>query len=231
MKTIGLIGGMSWESSIEYYRIINEEVRERFGGLHSAKCIMHSVDFEEVHRLQKEGDWAGLTEIMVGAARGLKNAGAGMVLICTNTMHIMADDVQEQAGIEVLHIADATGQRVKEKGLTKVGLLGTKFTMEKDFYKKRLRDNFGIEAIVPHESERQEVHDIIFDELCAGVVKPASKERLKAIIDGLAARGAQGIILGCTEIPLIIGQEDSRLPVFDTTYIHSTAAVRRAIGP
>jgi aspartate racemase len=231
MKTIGLIGGMSWESSIEYYRIINEAVRERMGGLHSAKCIMHSVEFEEIRRLQDEGNWAGLTEIMANAARSLKNAGADFVVICTNTMHIMADDVQRQAGIEVLHIADATGQAIEEKGLTRVGLLGTRFTMEKDFYRRRLKEKYGIEAIIPDEGERQEVHDIIFKELCAGIVRPESRERLKAIINGLASRGAQGVILGCTEIPLIIGQKDTPMPVFDTTHIHATAAVRRALSP
>jgi aspartate racemase len=229
MKTIGLIGGMSWESSIEYYRIINEAVRERLGGLHSAKCIMHSVEFDDIHRLQEAGDWSGLTDAMVGAARGLKNAGAGLILICTNTMHIMADDVQKQADVEVFHIADATGRKIKEKGLKKVGLLGTKFTMEKDFYRERL-ERFGIETIIPEEEDREEVHRIIFGELCAGIIDPASRERLKEIIARLASRGAQGVVLGCTEIPLIIGQKDAPIPVFDTTRIHALAAVKRAIG-
>jgi aspartate racemase len=229
MKTIGLIGGMSWESSIEYYRIINEEVRDRLGGLHSAKCIMHSVEFEGIRELQEKGDWAALTEIMAGAAKGLRDAGAGFVVICTNTMHIMAEDVQKKAGIEVLHIADATGQEIKDLGLKKVGLLGTKFTMEKDFYRQRLKDKYGIEAIIPAEGERQEVHDIIFKELCAGILRPGSRDRLKAIIDGLTARGAQGVVLGCTELPLILGQKDARIPVFDTTRIHAEAAVRRAM--
>jgi aspartate racemase len=229
MKTIGLIGGMSWESSIEYYRIINEEVREHLGGLHSAKCVMHSVDFERVHQLQNNGDWAGLTDVMVGAAQGLKNSGAGFILICTNTMHIMAEDVSERAGVEVLHIADATGQEIKARGLKKVGLLGTKFTMEMDFYKKRL-ERYGIETIIPEEEDREEVHRIIFRELCAGVIDPASRERLKEIIVRLASRGAQGIVLGCTEIPLIISQKDAYVPVFDTTRIHAVAAVKHAMG-
>lgn len=229
MKTIGLIGGMSWESSIEYYRIINEAVREQMGGLHSAPIVMHSVEFEDIRALQDKGEWAELTDIMADMARGLKWAGADFILICTNTMHIMADDVQRRAGIDVLHIADATGVEIQRAGLKKVGLLGTRFTMEKDFYTRRLKDGFGIEAIIPEEAERQEVHDIIFKELCAGVIRPESKARLKEIISGLSSRGAEGIILGCTEIPLIIGQGDVSLPVFDTTRIHAMAAVRRAM--
>jgi aspartate racemase len=229
MKTIGLIGGMSWESSIEYYRIINEAVRERLGGLHSAKCIMHSVEFEEIRALQEKGDWAALADHMADSALRLRAAGADFVVICTNTMHIMADEVSERAGIEVLHIADATGQEIKEKGLKNVGLLGTRFTMEKDFYKKRL-GHFGIEVIIPDEKDREEVHRIIFGELCAGVFETASRERLKKVIEGLAARGAQGVVLGCTEIPLIISQEDASIPVFDTTRIHAMAAVKRAMG-
>ncbi len=221
---------MSWESSIEYYRIINLAVREQMGGLHSAKCIMHSVEFEDIRKLQEAGEWAELTDILADAARGLKWAGADFILICTNTMHIMADDVQRRAGIDVLHIADATGEEIRRAGLDKVGLLGTKFTMEKDFYRGRLKDKFGVEAIIPGESERQEVHDIIFKELCAGILRPESKERLKEIIAGLGSRGAEGIILGCTEIPLIIGQGDASLPVFDTTRIHAMAAVKRAMG-
>lgn len=228
MKTIGLIGGMSWESSIEYYRIINTAVREQMGGLHSAKCILHSVEFEDIRKLQEAGDWAELTDVMTDAARGLKWAGADFIVICTNTMHIMADDVGRRAGIEVLHIADATGQEIKSAGLKKVGLLGTKFTMEKDFYKGRLKDRFGIEAIIPEEGERQEVHDVIFKELCAGIVRPESKARLLAIVDGLVSRGAEGVVLGCTEIPLIIGQKGVSIPVFDTTHIHAMAALRRA---
>jgi aspartate racemase len=229
MKTIGLIGGMSWESSIEYYRIINEAVRERLGGLHSAPCVMYSVEFEEIRALQEREDWAGLTEAMANAARRLKGTGADFVVICTNTMHIMAADVREQADIEVLHIADATGAAIREKGLKKVGLLGTKFTMEKDFYKKRL-ERYGIETIIPDEEDREEVHRIIFGELCAGVIDPASRERLKGIIAKLASRGAQGIVLGCTEIPLIISQKDATVPVFDTTRIHAVAAVKYAMG-
>ncbi len=230
MKTIGLIGGMSWESSIEYYRIINEAVREKLGGLHSARCVMDSVEFEEIRALQEKGDWAALTDHMADSALRLRAAGADFIVICTNTMHIMADEVQKRAGVDVLHIADATGHQVKARGFKKVGLLGTKFTMEKDFYRKRLEEKFGIKAVVPEEKDREEVHRIIFGELCAGVIKPESRDRLKKIIEGLASRGAQGVVLGCTELPLIIGQKDSRIPVFDTTYIHAMAAVRQAMG-
>jgi aspartate racemase len=229
MKTIGLIGGMSWESSIEYYRIINEEVRCRLGGLHSAKCVMCSVDFDEIAMLQRQGNWEELTRIMVNSAKKLKNSGADFILICTNTMHIMADDVQKQAGIPVIHIADATGKKIKEKGFKKVGLLGTKFTMEKDFYKKRLSEKYGIETIIPEENEREDIHRIIFEELCIGEIKPASKERIRQIISGLSLKGAQGIILGCTEIPLIISQSDTIMPVFDTTFIHAVSAVDNAL--
>lgn len=228
LKTIGLIGGMSWESSIEYYRIINEAVRDKLGGLHSAKCVMYSVEFEEIRVLQERGDWAALADRMADTALKLRAAGADFIVICTNTMHILADDVREEAGIGVLHIADATGEEIKARGLTKVGLLGTKFTMEKDFYRKRL-ERFGIEAIVPEEEDRDEVHRIIFGELCAGVVRPASRERLKRIMEDLSARGAQGVVLGCTEIPLIISQDDSPIPVFDTTRIHALAAVKQAM--
>jgi len=230
MKTIGLIGGMSRESSIEYYRIVNEAVRERLGGLHSAKCVMHSVEFEEIRALQEKGDWAALADLMADSALRLRAAGADFVVICTNTMHIMAEEIQNRAGVEVLHIADATGREIKSRGLKKVGLLGTKFTMEKDFYKKRLEEKYGIQTIIPDEKDREEVHRIIFGELCAGMIKPASRERLKKAIEGLDARGAQGVVLGCTEIPLIISQEDASIPVFDTTRIHAMAAVKRAMG-
>jgi amino-acid racemase len=230
MKTIGLIGGMSWESTIEYYRIINQAVRERIGGLHSAPLVMHSVEFEDIRELQERGDWEALTARMSDSALRLRAAGADFIVICTNTMHIMADEVQARAGIEVLHIADAAGLEIQGAGLKKVGLLGTKFTMEKDFYKGRLKDKFGIEAIIPEEGERQEVHDIIFKELCAGIIRPESKERLKEIMAGLTSRGAQGIVLGCTEIPLIIGQNDTAVPVFDTTRIHALAAIGKAMA-
>lgn len=229
MKTIGLIGGMSWESSIEYYRIINETVRERLGGLHSAKCLMYSVDFAEIEALQQEGAWEEATRLLVSAAQLVERGGADFILICTNTMHRLAEDVQKQINIPLLHIADATAERVKEQGLRKIGLLGTKFTMEEDFYKGRLIERHGLEILIPDEKERQRVHRVIYDELVLGIIKPASTAKYIEIIDTLIERGAEGIILGCTEIGLLIGQEDVQIPLFDTTYIHATAAVEYAL--
>lgn len=230
MKTIGLIGGMSWESSIEYYRIINELTRKHFGGLHSAKCVMFSYDFDEIAGAQRRGDWDGLTDLLSSTARDLKSSGADLVLICTNTMHLIADDVQSRADIPVLHIADATGRRIDEKGLKRVALLGTRYTMESDFYRKRLTERYGLDVMVPNNEERGIVHSIIFDELCQGIFNPSSKEKLQKIIHDLVSCGAEGIILGCTEIPLIIRQEDVEVPVFDTMHIHAEAAVEMAIG-
>jgi len=229
MKTIGLIGGMSWESTAEYYRIMNETANERCGGLHSASCILYSFDFEEIASRQRDGDWEMLTSMMTDAARRLENAGADVVLICTNTMHLMADEVQDAIEIPLLHIVDVTGKAVADKGLSKVGLLGTRFTMEEDFYTGRLRDKYGLEVLIPPEDDRQAVHDIIFDELCSGIVKPESKETFARIMDDLHAVGAEGIILGCTEIPLLVSQEDAVCPLFDTTEIHARAAVDFAL--
>jgi aspartate racemase len=229
MKTIGLIGGMSWESSIEYYRIINETVRERLGGLHSAKCLMYSVDFAEIEALQQEAAWEEATRLLVNAAQLVERGGADFVLICTNTMHRLAEDVQKQINIPLLHIADATAERVKEQGLRKIGLLGTKFTMEEDFYKGRLIERHGLEILIPDEEERQRVHRVIYDELVLGIIKPASTAKYIEIIDTLIERGAEGVILGCTEIGLLIGQEDVQIPLFDTTHIHATAAVEYAL--
>jgi len=229
MKTIGLIGGMSWESSAEYYRIINETVKEKLGGLHSAKCIMYSVDFEEVEKLQHEGKWKEATELMIDAAKRIERAGADFVLICTNTMHKMADDVQSSINIPLLHIVDATAEKIISKGLKKVGLLGTKFTMEEDFYKERLR-KFGLEIIIPEEEEREIIHTIIFKELCLGEIKESSRKKFKDIIENLISKGAEGIILGCTEIPLLIREKDCSVPVFDTTRIHAQAAVEFSIN-
>jgi len=230
MKTIGLIGGMSWESSLEYYRILNETVKERLGGLHSAKAMMYSVDFEEIEKLQHKGDWKKLTEIMIDAAQRVEKGGADLLVICTNTMHKMADDVQKNISIPLLHIADATAGAVKKKGLKKTALLGTKFTMEGDFYKKRLKEKYTIETIIPDDGERQEIHDVLYNELCLGIIKQTSKERYLEIINNLVSRGAEGIILGCTEIPMLIKQEDVEVPVFDTTEIHAKAAVEFAIS-
>ena len=230
MKTIGLIGGMSWESSLEYYRIINETVKERLGGLHSAKCIMYSVDFEQIEQLQHRGKWEELTDIMVQAAKQVERGGADFVLICTNTMHKMADDVRNNIRIPLLHIADATAKRIKERGFEKVGLLGTRFTMEQDFYKGRLMEEHGIDVVIPGDKERGTVHDVIYNELCLGKVMDASRVRFKGIIRSLVSNGAEGIILGCTEIPLLVEQEDVAVPLFDTTTIHAEAAVDLAIG-
>jgi len=230
MKTIGLIGGMSWESSAEYYRIINQEVARRLGGLHSAQSLLYSVDFAEVETLQHQGRWDEATALMVEAARRVERGGADLVLLCTNTMHRMADAVQDGVAIPLLHIADATGARVRARGLTTVGLLGTRFTMEQDFYRGRLVRRHGLDVLIPEpEAERQVVHDVIYEELCRGEVRAASREAYRRVIAGLVARGAQGIILGCTEIMLLITQEDSPVPVFDTTSIHAHAAVDDAL--
>ncbi len=229
MKKIGLIGGMSWESSLEYYRIINETVKQKLGGLHSAECIMYSVDFDEIEKLQHQGKWEDLTKIMIDCAQRLEKAGANVIIICTNTMHKMAGEVESSINIPLLHIADATAEKIKEKSFKKVGLLGTKFTMEEDFYKGRLIEKHDIEVIVPNSEEMQIVNDIIFDELCLGIIKETSKEQYKKIILNLAEKGAEGVILGCTEIPLLIKQEDVEVPLFDTTKIHAEFAVDYAI--
>lgn len=229
MKTIGLIGGMSWESSAEYYRILNETVKERLGGLHSARCIMYSTEFAEIEALQHQGDWERLTALMIDYARRLEGAGADFIVICTNTMHKMADEVQQSITIPVLHIADAAGKEVIAKGLSTVALLGTSFTMEEDFYKKRLREGYTLEVIIPADGDRQLIDHVIYDELCRGIIKESSREEFKGIIKRLIALGAEGVILGCTEIPLLIKQEDVEIPLFDTTTIHSKAAVEFAL--
>jgi aspartate racemase len=229
MKTIGLIGGMSWESSAEYYRIMNEAVKEKLGGLHSVKCILYSVDFDEIAALQHKGEWIELTTRMVGFARMLKDAGADFIVIATNTMHKMAEEVQGSIHIPLLHIADATAEKIIEKGVHRPGLLGTKFTMEEDFYKGRLREKHELDVIVPTETDRIAVDEIIYNELCVGIIKKASKEKFQEVIKGLVSSGADGVILGCTEIPLLISQEDVDVPLFDTTTIHSRAAVELAL--
>jgi len=229
MKTIGLIGGMSWESTAEYYRIINQAVNERLGGHHSAKLVLYSVDFDEIEELQHEDRWEELTELMIEAARRVERGGAELLLICTNTMHKMAGEVEESLGIPLLHIADATAEEIKRQGLEKVGLLGTKFTMEQDFYKGRLKDEYGIEVLIPGEEDREAVHAIIYDELCHGIVDGSSKETFKRVIGDLVSEGARGIVLGCTEIPLLVKQEDAEVPIFDTAEIHAQAAVDTAL--
>ena len=229
MKTIGMIGGMSWESSLEYYRIINEAVKERLSDLHSAKCLMVSVDFAEIEVLQREGRWQEATRAMVEAARSVEAGGADFLIICTNTMHKMADEVQKSIAIPLLHIADATAEAIKARGLQRVGLLGTRFTMEEDFYRGRLVEKHALEVLVPDAAEREIVHRIIYDELVLGRIVPASKAEYLRIIGGLAEAGAEGIILGCTEIGLLVSQADNRLPLFDTTRIHALAAVQYAL--
>jgi len=229
VKTIGLIGGMSWESSIEYYRIINESVREKLGDLHSAKSLMYSVDFAEIEALQHRGKWEEATRFMIEAARHVEDGGADFVIICTNTMHRMADEVQEHIGIPLLHIADATAENIKMRGLGRVGLLGTKFTMEEEFYKGRLINKHGLEVLIPGPEDRDVVHQVIYDELVVGKIRPASKARYINIMEGMVAGGVEGIILGCTEIGLLVGPGDVRVPVFDTTRIHAVAAVEYAL--
>jgi aspartate racemase len=229
MKTIGLIGGMSWESSLEYYRIINEYVRDKLGNLHSAKIIMFSFDFAEIAALQHEGNWDAATKFLTDAAQKLEQIGADVLIICTNTMHKVADQVQKNVTVPLLHIADATAEEIKARGLKKVGLLGTKFTMEQSFYKDRLADKHGFEVIVPEEKERNIVDHVIYDELCCGEIKPLSKEMFCTIMENLVTNGAEGIILGCTEICLLIGQQDVQIPLFDTTKIHAEAAARFAL--
>ncbi len=229
MKTIGMIGGMSWESSLEYYRIINQTIKDRLGGLHSAKSLMFSFDFAEIETLQMVGDWPKATAMMVQAAQQLEKGGADFVIICTNTMHKMAEAVQAGINIPLLHIADATAAAIQAQGLHKIGLLGTNFTMEEDFYKGRLGEGFGLEVIVPQKPERQIIHDIIYDELCLGITKADSRAHYRQIMADLAADGAEGIILGCTEIGLLVGQADSSVPLFDTTVIHAETAVAYAL--
>jgi aspartate racemase len=230
MKTIGLIGGMSWESSIEYYRIINEATHARLGGLHSAKSLMISVDFAEIETLQQQGRWDEAGEILIDAARRLEAGGADFLVLCTNTMHKLADAIQANVRIPLLHIADATAQVVQRAGIHRIGLLGTRYTMEEDFYKGRLSQNFGLEVSIPDAQERQVVHRVIFDELVLGKIDPSSKAQFMNIIEQMVDQGAQGVILGCTEIGLLVHQEDSRLPLFDTTRIHAEAAVETALA-
>lgn len=225
MKTLGLIGGMSYESSLEYYRIINETVKELLGGLHSAKSLMYSFDFAEIESLQHQGKWQELAKKVVVAAQKLEKGGADLIVICTNTVHKVADEVQRSINIPLLQIVDATAEKIKKQGLQKIGLLGTKFTMEEDFYKGKLT-KYGLEVIIPEEKERQVVHDIIYKELVIGEIKEKSKAVFIEIIGQLKTRGAQGVILGCTEIPLLIKQEDVDLPLFDTTAIHARSAVK-----
>lgn len=230
MKTIGLIGGMSWASSLEYYRLINEAVNKKLGGFHSAKIVMYSIDFEELVNLQSNGQWLEITNLIIKAAKTLKMAGADLVLICSNTGHEGFERIVANVDVPFLHIADATGNEVASMNLKKVGLLGTKFTMERDFYKNRLNNNFGVEVIVPNENDRETIHKIIYRELCYGKIKQSSKEQSIRVINNLVNEGAEGVILGCTELPLLIKQQDSNVPLFDTTRIHALSAVNFALS-
>ncbi|MEC2078232.1 aspartate/glutamate racemase family protein [Metabacillus fastidiosus] len=229
MKIIGLIGGMSWESSVEYYRIINEEVKNKLGGLHSAKCLLYSVDFAEIERCQSEGNWKKAGELLGEAALSLEKGGADFVIICTNTMHKVINGIKAKINIPILHIADATANEIKKQGISLVGLLGTKYTMEQDFYKSRLETN-GIKVIVPNETDREIVNKVIYEELCLGKICEASRDYYRKVIDSLIEEGAEGIILGCTEIGLLIKPEDCRVPLFDTTFIHAVEAVNKALN-
>ena len=229
MKTIGLIGGMSWESSAEYYRIVNETVKQRLGGLHSAQNLMYSVDFADIERLQHEARWEEAGQAMAEAAQRLERGGADFIVLCTNTMHKLASYIEAAVSIPLLHIADPTAQKIQEAGITRIGLLATAYTMEQDFYRGRLTDKYGLDVLTPDADERAIVHRIIYEELVLGIVKDESREAYKRIIDHLIERGAQGIILGCTEIMLLISPEDCPVPSFDTTTLHAIAAADFAL--
>ncbi len=229
MKTIGLLGGMSWESTVGYYRAINEGVKNTLGGLHSAKIAMYSVDFEPIEKLQHSGDWKETARILSEAARSVESAGADFLLICTNTMHKVAPEIEQSIKIPLLHIADATAEVLVHEGIKTVGLLGTAFTMEHDFYKGRLSENYGLNVLVPNEDDRQIVHKIIYQELCLGKIRADSKTEYLRIIDMLANQGAEAVILGCTEIEMLVSQGDTKVKLFDTTAIHAEKAVEYAI--
>ncbi|MCK4538892.1 MAG: aspartate/glutamate racemase family protein [Candidatus Krumholzibacteria bacterium] len=229
MKTIGLLGGMSWESTVGYYRAINEGVKKSLGGLHSAKIILHSVDFDPIEKLQHKGDWDGTAKILSDAALGIQAAGADFLLICTNTMHKVAPEIEGAIEIPLLHIADATAEQLAEKGIKTVGLLGTAFTMEQDFYKGRLTDKHGLKVLVPDEADRDIVHNVIYGELCLGRQVESSKAEYLRIIEHLSDRGAEAVILGCTEIGMLVGQADTKVELCDTTAIHAAKAVEYAI--
>ena len=231
MKTIGLIGGMSWESTVPYYRQINETIKARLGGLHSAKIVLYSVDFHEIERLQHAGDWEAAGAVLAKAARSLEAAGADFLVLCTNTMHKVAPSIEAAVRIPLLHIADPTALELKRAGHLTVGLLGTRFTMEQAFYRDRLSERHGLRVIVPGPQDRETVHRIIYEELCLGVVTPESRSEYRRVIESLASQGAQAIILGCTEISLLVNQQDSAVPLFDTTAIHARAAAEMALAP
>lgn len=230
MKIIGLLGGMSWESTVPYYRQINESVKERLGGLHSAKLILYSVDFHEIERLQHAGDWVAAGALLAQAAQALERAGAECLVLCTNTMHKVASSLEAAVNIPLLHIADPTAEAIKAAGLQKVGLLGTRFTMEQDFYRGRLTEKHGLDVLTPSPEDRAIVHDIIYQELCLGIIEPASRTHYRRIMAQLKAEGAQAIILGCTEITLLVDPSDAELPLFDTTRLHALRAADWALA-
>jgi aspartate racemase len=230
LKTIGLIGGMSWESTVPYYRQINEAVRERLGGLHSAKIVLYSVDFHEIERLQHAGDWDAAAALLIGAARALVAAGAQFLVLCTNTMHKVAPAIEDAVKIPLLHIADPTAVAIRRAGHDSVGLLGTRFTMEQPFYRDRLAARHGLKVVVPDDVGRADVHRIIYEELCLGTIRDESRQRFREVMGALHDQGAQAIILGCTEISLLVGADDSALPLFDTTAIHARAAAETALA-
>lgn len=229
MKTLGLIGGMSWESTVPYYRLINQTVKQELGGLHSARLLLYSVDFAEIERLQMSGDWDTAGQVLADAARALRAGGAELLVICTNTMHKVADAVEAASGLPLLHIADATANEIRAQGLQRVGLLGTRFTMEQDFYRQRLVGH-GLEVLVPEADDRGIVHRVIYDELCLGQVRDESRQQYRRIIADLVARGAQGVILGCTEIGLLVGNDDASVPLFDTAALHARHAALAALA-
>ena len=229
MKIIGLIGGMSWESTVTYYQQINEAIKAQLGGLHSAKLVLYSVDFHEIERLQHAGDWDAAGKLLAGAARALESAGADFLVLCTNTMHKVAPAIEAAVRIPLLHIADPTGDAIKRAGLSCVGLLGTRFTMEQAFYRDRLRERHGLTVLIPGDDDRDVVHRVIYEELCLGQIKPESRDEYRRIIAALISQGAEGIILGCTEISLLVGPADADVPLFDTTALHAQHAAKRAL--
>lgn len=229
MKTIGLIGGMSWESTIPYYRQINQSIKERLGGLHSAKVVLYSVDFHEIERLQHAGDWEAAGQLLAAAARALELAGADFLVLCTNTMHKVAPAIEAAVRIPLFHIADPTAEAIKDAGLSTVGLLGTRFTMGQAFYKDRLRERHGLQVLIPNQADREIIHRVIYEELCLGRVVEESRAEYRRIMADLVDQGAEGIVLGCTEISLLVAQQDSTVPLFDTTTIHARKAAEWAI--
>lgn len=229
MRTIGVIGGMSWESTAVYYRRLNEEVRAALGALHSAKLVLYSVDFQEIERMQMAGDWLTAGDLLAATACALEAAGADFLILATNTMHKVASTIERRAGIPLLHIVDATGAALRAAGFTRVGLLGTRFVMEDGFYAERLQARYGVDVIVPDAAARAFVHRVIYDELCLGILREDSRAHYRRVIADLVAQGAQAVVLGCTEIPMLIGADDARVPLFDTTDIHVRAAIAKAL--